>query len=68
MSVNFEVLAQSHAKLCLFKVQNSDANIRPFSQIKPHICLQACALLMIVSIAFTTKPINLNMFLFDFCT
>ena len=29
MSVNFELLAQSHAKLCLFKVQKSDASIRP---------------------------------------
>ena len=29
MSVNFELLAQTHAKLCLFKVQKSDASIRP---------------------------------------
>ena len=29
MSVNFELLAQSHAKLCLFKVQKLDVSIRP---------------------------------------
>ena len=29
VSVNFESLAQSHAKLCLLKVQKSDASIRP---------------------------------------
>ena len=30
MSINFESLAQPHAKLCLFKFQKLDANIRPF--------------------------------------
>ena len=29
MSVTFESLAQPHANLCLFKVQKSDASIRP---------------------------------------
>ena len=34
MSVNFELLTQSHVKLCIFKVQKSDASIRlaPFSK------------------------------------
>ena len=31
MSVNYELLAQPHAKLCLFNVQKSDASIRPLS-------------------------------------
>ena len=37
MSVNFEVLAQSHTKLCHFKVQKSDASI---CKTEPgHMCI-----------------------------
>ena len=37
MSVTFELLAQPQAKLSLFKVQKSDASIRPLFPKSGHI-------------------------------
>ena len=39
MSVNFELLAQPHAKLCLCKVQKLDASMRPPNPITLCLCI-----------------------------